>query len=191
MLQFSASVAAEIAAGTARGFICVLIKDASDTVLLASTSHFADVTLGDTITYVSDDNIITVEPPQFNTTVDREEYRITIVGEGLDADADLVGCKMEVRLCFQNSSTGLPYTDLSDTVLFYKGRVSGKAGEFDTEDLGSLQYSIKGASPMMALEMTGGIYLSRDFIRSISPLDSCCDEIYQGSAALVLKWGRL
>ena len=191
MLSFSPSVSAEIEAGTASGFICVLISDMNDTVVLASTSHFADVELSDGVTYVADDNIISVEPPSFDTTVDREEYKIVIAGTGLDANQDLVGCKMEVRLCFINSSTGAPYSDLSDTLLFYKGKVSGKSGEFDTQDQGSLQYTIGGASPMMALEMTGGIYLSRDFVRSISPDDSCCDEIYQGSSALVLKWGRL
>lgn len=191
MLQFSASVAAEIAAKTAKGFLCVLVKDSSDTVLLASTTYYDTVTLSDGIDYEPDDNVISVDPPQLSTTVDREEYKIVLDGAALDANLDLVGCILEVRLCFLNTTTGLPYTDLADTLLFYRGRVSGKAAEFDTSELGSYQHTVSGASPMMALEMTGGMYLSRDFIRSMHPDDSCCDEIYQGSSALVLKWGRL
>lgn len=191
MLQFSSPIAAEIAAGTARGFITILIKSGVGATLLATTTHYAAVTLSDGITYLADDNIISIDPPQLSSTVDREEYKIVVDGAAMDADLDLVGCSLEVRLCFVNTATGLPYTTLADTLLFYKGKVSGKSAEFETESAGSYQFTVKGASPMMALDMIGGMYLSRDSIRSMSPEDSCCDEIYQGSSALVLKWGRL
>jgi len=191
MLQFSPNIAKEIKANKARGFFTVLVKNDVGTIKFASTTHYNNITLSDGIEYVSDDQVISVEAPNLNTTVDREEYKITIAGGDFDLNDDWVGCKFEVRYGCLNSETNLPYTDLVDTLIFYKGKVNGKAGEYDLEELGSAIFTISGASPMMALEMTGGLYLSRDFVRGRTPKDGCADEIQQGSSSLVLKWGRI
>jgi hypothetical protein len=42
----------------------------------------------------------------------------------------------------------------------------------------------------MSLEMKSGILLTKDSVRKRNPKDSCCDTLYDGSATLVLKWGK-
>lgn len=195
MREFSSNILTEMNTRNARSFFCMYIKDALNNVILASTTHVHDVTLDDGITYVSDDRLIAVEPPQISTTVDREEYKITIAGidfiDTIGTEGDLVGCDIQVALCFINSTTGLPYVNEIDRLVFYKGKLSFVAAEIDTSEQGEATFSIGGASPMMALEMSKGIYLSRDYMRSKNENDSCCDTIYEGSSALVLKWGRI
>ncbi len=194
MLQFSANVTNEIGSGRSKALICVHIIDNLNDIKYAATTYYNNVTLSNGVTYLADDTLVSVEPPQFNTSVDREQYKITVAGSDfldlIGTEGDLVGCRLFVYLVFINSVTGTPFLDMVDALPFYIGRVDGISGELETGEIGSELYIIKGASPMMALEMSKGLFLSRDFVRGRYPGDTSCDTIYEGSGSLVLKWGR-
>jgi hypothetical protein len=194
MLQFSSNIVSEISSGNARALFCVHIKKTDGTLIYASTSYYNDVTLSNGVTYIADDTLISVQPPQFSTTVDRDQFKISIAGENfmntIGDSGDLVGCKLEVYLCFINSATGTPYTNMPDTLPFYIGRLDGISAELETDEIGSEIFTINAASPMMALEMHKGVFLSREAIRARSPNDSCADAVYEGSGSLMYRWGR-
>jgi len=193
MLTFDTEIVDEILAGTAKAFFCVHIKNEIGTLIFASTTHWADVTLTNGVTYEADDSVISVEPPQFSTTVDREQYKVVVANDVkalISTYGDMVGCRFAVYLVFIDAATGQARTDINKALPFYIGRIDGITGEYETGEVGTELYSIRAASPMMALEMNKGVFLSRDFIRSVTPNDSCADTVYQGSGSLILRWGR-
>jgi len=194
MLLFSPRVRQLIADGRARVFYTLHLLNADGTVFRASTTHFSSVKLGNDITYVADDFIVSVDPPKISSNVDREQYRVTLADpdfqSAADAENGLVGKKMEARLGFLDPDTGLPLTDLADTFVVYKGRVDGMTSTISTDEVGESLFDMTGASPMVSLDMSKGIFLSRDSIRARDKEDACCDKIYNGSSSLVLKWGR-
>jgi len=194
MILFSPTIQALIASGNAQAFYLLLIQNEDLSIYKASTTLFTEVTMSNGITYESDDYIVSVDPPKLDTVVDREQYKLTLADpnflSGEDAENGLMGKFMECRFGFFNKSTGEIYTDLADTFMVYGGRVDGGAFSIDTNEIGDSTFTIAGSSPMAALEMRKGIYLSRDYIRNKNPKDSCCDQIHEGSGSLVLKWGR-
>jgi len=194
MLLFSPRVRQLIADGRARAFFCLHLLNADLSVYRASTTHYNTVKLGNDITYAADDFIVSVDPPKISSNVDREQYRVTLADPefqgAADAENGLVGKRMEVRLCFLDPDTNLPLTDIEDTFIVYKGRVDGMTSNVSTEEVGESLFDMTGASPMVSLDMSKGTYLSRDVMRARDPEDSSCDKIYNGSGALVLKWGR-
>jgi hypothetical protein len=153
------------------------------------------VTLDNSITYEADGYILTVDPPRMNTTVDREQYKITMADPefvlAADADNGMVGKLVEVRLCFVDPDTGLPLTALEDSLVVYKGKLDGVSLSVDTADIGESVIEYSCASPLVSLEQKNGYYMSREFMRGINPTDSCCDAIYEGAGSLTFKWGRI
>jgi hypothetical protein len=194
MIEFSNTVKEIIADGKAEAFFCVYILNNDSSVFRASTSHTNNVTLSNGITYVADDFLVNVEPPQQSSNVDREKYKITVCDSTFQsaalAENGLVGKRIEIRLGFMNPDTGLPLTSLSDTIIAYKGRLESLTGEINTEEVGEIQFVFTCTSPIMSLDMTRGIYMSKDYIRGRNPNDACADEIYVGNTPLLQKWGR-
>jgi hypothetical protein len=85
---------------------------------------------------------------------------------------------------------GQPYLNASDTFIVYKGRVESVAYAIDTQEIGEAKINITGSSPIVNLDQKNAIYLSRDYIRKQNASDSCCDQIFEGSGTLALKWGK-
>lgn len=85
---------------------------------------------------------------------------------------------------------GQPYLDAMDTFSAYKGRIESCAYDIDTRELGQVKLTITGSSPIVNLDQKRSIYLSRDYIRKQNGTDSCCDQIYEGSGMITLKWGK-
>lgn len=162
--------------------------------LVASTTHYMDVTLPNGVTYISDGLILSMDSPSLSSSVDRTQYKVVLadpnLGDMSAYQSGLVGCELETRLCFVDQETGQPYLATEDSFIVYKGMVDGVSYEIDTKELGEVRVTITGSSPIANLDQKRSIYLSRDSIRKRNSADSCCDQIYQGSGALVLKWGR-
>jgi hypothetical protein len=194
MRQLSSNVVALIANETISSFYMVLVRHYNDGMIhFNTTSHFADVTLSNGITYLADGKLKSADPPQLNTTVDREQYKVILAdpafADGALLGQGLVGKVMEVRVGFINPATGLPYTDIADTFVSYKGRINSAAYLVDTEE-GSVDLELVGVSPLISLDMVKGYYLSRDFVRQKDATDSSFDAVYEGSSAVILKWGK-
>ena len=166
--------------------------------------------------YISDDSIISVDLPSLSTNVDREQYKIVVSANNLlnaaptidintknisltnkefgqlaNTQNMLIGRGIEGRIGFINTTTGMPFTKLSDTILIYKGTIESIGYLIKTQEMGESLLQITGSSPMRNLDLKSGLYLSKDYIRQVNLNDSCCDQIYEGSGAVTLKWGRI
>lgn len=194
MLLFSTKVRQIIADGKGRVFFFLHITNGDGSLFRASTTHHSPFTMANGITYLADDYIIGVDAPQLTTTVDREQYKITLADPDFSnaaaAESGLIGKKLEARLGFIDPDTGLPLSAMEDSFVVYKGRIDGMGATINTEEIGESTFVMSCASPMVSLDMKKGVYLSRDFVRSRNAADASCDKIYNGSGALVLKWGK-
>lgn len=194
MRQLSANVVAALTGADLETFYTIRIADKNDTVVFTSTTHHSNVTLSNGHLFEANGLIVSVDPPQLSTTVDREQYKVGIADpaflQGSMAENGLIGKKLEVRIGFIDPTTGLPYTNVNDTFLVYKGRIDGTAYKVSTQEYGESVLMITGTSPILSLDMKKGIFLSRDAVRQRNVNDSSCDQLYEGSGSVVLKWGR-
>jgi hypothetical protein len=197
MRQFSAPVAALFADSDVEleTIFLVRITDASGAIVISTTTHFNNVTLSNGWVYEANALLMSADPPQLSTVVDREQYKLIIADPdfitGSYAESGLIGKLLDVRVGFIDPATGLPMTTLTDTFVVYKGRVDGSNFQIDTKELGECLLQITGTSPILSLDMAKGIYLSRDAVRGRHPADTCCDDIYEGSNTSTSKWGKI
>lgn len=193
MISFSTAVIEILAQPTIEAFYLVRIMDGS-TEIYSTTSYFRDIALSNGVTYYSDGRLVSVDAPQLSSTVDRELYRIAIADPEFNsaesADSGLVGKQAEVRLCFVSHITKLPLTNVWDSPIVYKGTIEGTNYTIETAGVGESVLSLSCSSPMADLDLRRPIYLSKDTVSSRNPLDTCCDQIYEGSGQLTLKWGK-
>lgn len=194
MIQFSNNVINLINSNTASAFFILKITNIDGSVFKATTTHYHDVTMSDSIIYLSDDYIIAVDPPRLDSNVDRDQYKLTLADPSFlniaAFDNILLGKTLELRLCFMDTFTNTILTNLNDTFVVYRGKVDGMTVTISTEEVGSAELVVTCASPMFSLEMSRGIYLSNDYIKSLDATDDCCSQLYQGSGSIVLRWGR-
>jgi hypothetical protein len=201
MISFSANVLNALSQETIEAFYMVRILNYDSSIMHSTTNHFADIQLKNNgvdlvnYSYPSDATLITVDPPQMNTNVDREQYKITLADPTLSKLAavrnNLVGKTLEGRLGFINLVTGLPYLEIADCPIVYKGRIDGISYLIKTSEIGENLLQITGSSPMRNLDLKKSLFLSRDSIREKNVNDSSCDQIYEGSGAITLKWGKI
>lgn len=193
MISFSTAVVEILSQPTIESFYLVRIMNGV-TELYSTTSYFRNITLSNGVTYYSDGRLLSVDAPQLSSTVDRELYRIAIAdpdfNSGAAADAGLIGKQAEVRLCFVSHSTKMPLTSVADCPTVYKGTVEGTSYSIETAGVGESVLSLSCSSPMADLDLRRPIYLSKDTTSSRNPLDTFCDQIYEGSGQLTLKWGK-
>jgi hypothetical protein len=191
MIEFSSTVVQMLSNPTIEGFYLVDLQSG----LYRTTSYIRDITLSNGVTYLSDGKLISVDPPQLSSVVDREIYRISIADpdftSGASAESGLIGKTIEVRLGFINQSTKLPELNIADTVLIYKGTVEGTGYSIDTATVGSSVLNVTCSSPMSDLDYRRPLYTTKDAMRSRDPTDTSCDQIYEGSGQLQLKWGKV
>jgi hypothetical protein len=195
MRKLSSNITALMQSGeTAETIYLIRITDKIGTLVYADTTHTSDVTLSNGFVYPANGNLVSADPPQQSTTVDREQYKIVIADPemllGALAESNFVGKRLEVRIGFLNPNTGLPYTTVDDTFIIYAGSVDSASYKVSTEEYGESLFQVSGVSPIVSLDMKRGLYLSKDAVRQRNPQDSCCDQIYEGSGTSVLKWGK-
>ena len=159
----------------------------------AITTHPANLLINGT-TYVASGNIMSLDPPQVTTSVDRELYKIVLsdpsFSEGAEADANMIGFDAEVRMGFLNASTKLPMTNVSQTLLMYSGVIENVSYAIKSSEKGESLFQITCSSPLADLELKRAMYCSRDYVKGRHPDDTSCDQVYGGSGILQLKWGK-
>lgn len=191
MIQFSEKVKQILSQPTIEAFYLVDV----DSGLYRTTSFFRDITLSNGVTFSNDGRLLSVDPPQLSSTVDREIYKISIAdpdfNSGDSADRGLIGKLVEVRIGFVNQATNLPETNIVDTVLVYRGKIDGTSYIVNTNTIGEAVLNVTCSSPMADLDLRKPIYTTKDAARSREPSDTSCDQIYEGSGQLTLKWGKV
>jgi hypothetical protein len=159
------------------------------------TTHYTDITLSNGNTYLGNSSLVAVDPPRINSTVDREAYSLIFADSSFidesSFEGGLVGIPVEIRLGLIDPNTMQPLTALADTIIVYSGTVDNISYAIDTNDIGNAEITVTCASPMNNLEMKKVFYGSKTFVRErIDPDDSAFDQVYEGSNAIRLKWGK-
>lgn len=157
-----------------------------------TTSYFTDITY-DSQLYLSDGKLLSADPPRLSAVVDRELYKIVLADPEYalgSLTTNIVGDNFEVRLIFNDPTTGNPYLNPADTILLYKGTVDSNAYAIDTNNAGEVAISISGSSPMADLDLSRPFYTGKEFIRNISNNDTSFDQVYDGSGNVNLRWGK-
>lgn len=167
-----------------------------------STTHTSQIVVGGN-TYVSDGLVLKIDPIRLTSTVDREQFSIIIVDptfamagiiepgtNPLTSTGSLTGISLGIDLGFIDISTGVPSVTSADYITIYSGTIDTWAYASDVANRGSVGFKITGTSPMNNLDQKQFIEISKQAIRAKNPADSCADNIYDGSLALTLRWGK-
>ena len=160
-----------------------------------TTSYADDIIMSNGERYISNGYLSAVDPPRMSSSVDRQQYVITLADVdtefGLVSEIGMVGRAAKVLIGFVDQGTGIPDTNIENTITMYKGRADSTGYKAETSEIGSNDYVIKCTSPMGDLDAAKPFYTSRDFIQSINPEDTAFDQLYEGAGKVNLKWGRV
>jgi len=194
MIKLTALQQSLLAQSVVRSFYTIKIEAPSTT--LKMSTFYREFTLSTGDTYTPNCPLVEVQPPQISSSVDREQFSISLADpafeSGLLAEAGLIGSKIEIRIVFLDISNDLPYSDINESLIVYKGQIDAVSYKIDNAEIGSVLYTISCASPMAKLDMAKPYYTSKTFIReNVLSTDSSFDQIYQGSGSVRLKWGKL
>jgi len=193
MIQLSTKLAEVLAMDVIETFLMVQVKSKSGDIKYNTTTYFSNITLSDGREYLGDGSLVSVDPPQISSSVDREQYKVTLADPDFDAGSTLdtlLGHKAEVRAGFVDSVTGYPLLNLEDTLIIYAGDIDQAAISANVGEHGEVLLQLTCASPMGDLDLKKQIYLSKDEVRKRDINDTCCDQIYVGSGKFLLKWGK-
>jgi hypothetical protein len=201
-MSFSSTVQGYLSGGTIEAFYLLRILNSNGSKIYSSNSCFCDITLtssgvslGSDYLYSSNSSLKSVDLPQLSTSVDREQYKISIITNPTNPQMDLsttnlIGKTLETRIGFINTSTGIPDMAIENTIIVYRGRIESAGYTYESSDIGESTLQLSGSSPIVNLDQKNGLYLSRDSIKHLNANDTCCDQIYESSSAITLKWGK-
>jgi hypothetical protein len=188
MIQLSERIAALLSQPVLNTFICLQIGD------MRITTYSHNITLYDsTNPYIKSKLIEAIERPQMTAVINRDLYSITLADSGRELasmfDAGLNGAQAVVHLCFVDYYTGEPEVD--ETFIIYKGIVESHSYDIDTSEQGELLATVTFSNLMAQLDATKPYYTSKNFVDQIRPGDTSYDQVYEGSGAISLAWGKI
>lgn len=197
MISFTDNIKSVLNNDSIEYFSMVRIESSPGVNLYATTTYYNDIQLlpvSATYHYVADGTLLAADPPQNTSTVDREQYKVAFADpfntKRGDIESSLVGKIIECRLGFVDPVTSQPFLNIEDTIVVYRGRVDGASISIKAGSLGESIVQITGSSPMRNLDMKKPYYISKERVHQRNPNDTSCDQIYEGSGALIVKWGR-
>lgn len=193
MRQLSENIRYEATVGNLDPF--VLLRIWNDTEQLhASTTLNTNYTYAG-VTYAKNSPLISLEAPKLSSTVDRSEFKLSIADPsfefGNNFESNLTGARMQVTVGFINSRNGQAYTGADEFLIAYRGRVAATVYQIEAGDDKSITLNIAAASPMFDLDRKRGIRINKTAYRARYPNDSACDQQFDGSAKIVLRWGKI
>jgi len=175
------------------------IYDNVEYIIYSSTTFYRDIQLKQGTTflakhnYIADGKILAIDPPGLDGKVDRELYKVVLSDPGLEilefAETGLVGYTLEIRFGFLDENK-LPLIDIENTVIIYKGLIEGVSALMSASEFGEVKIEIKGSSPITNLDFKNSVYLNKEERAKSHPEDTCCDELFQGSKSITIRWGR-
>lgn len=154
-------------------------------------TYTSDITLGSDV-YTGYGPVFNVDAPRMDSVVDRDLYKIALTDEGFSLgalyDTNFTGAEAEVRACLVDYYTGVPETNLDDTVLVYRGIIESFNYEIDTSEQGRVLSTISCSNPMADLDSVRVYYTSKDFLKQVNPNDTAYNQIFAGSEGVSLVW---
>lgn len=178
----------------------VMVSITATMLTRRDTSLPFDVTFDGT-TYTSDNGLVSVEPPRLSTVVDRAVYKITYADEDFSMKAaftnGIVGAPVTVYIGFINTTSyilngvnpGHPLLSTDDVLIGYRGVIDSYGYSSGTES--GILAAFECSSPMSDLGLLRAFYTSQDSLRQFSPTDTAFNQVYAGSKAISLLWGKV
>jgi len=179
-------------------YFLVMIELASGTIYHTSTPM--DITISGLGVFSADNALMSIDSPRLSTVVDREVYKLTYSDNNFAFRAlfetGIIGTPVTVYVGFYNTLDielggalpGQPLENIEDLVIAYKGFVDSHGHATDVED--QVTAVIECSSPMASLDLVKPFYTSRDSLRQLNSQDSSFDDVYNGSKAINLLWGK-
>jgi hypothetical protein len=187
MIEFSSNILALLANPVVETVNLVRIGD------YYTTDFYRNIQLSDNSEYIADGRLISVQTPRLSSVVDSSEYSVVLADPDLSFGAlaeTLVGKVFEARICFINTTTNAPLTNINDTILSYAGKVGNTLYSKNTNPYGEILFEVRGNSPMANFEMVRTFHTTRDFLSKLNPSDKAFEQVYDGSGAVRMRWGR-
>jgi hypothetical protein len=157
------------------------------------TNYFKNVDFGGD-TYVADGYLKDVDLPQLGSIVDRQQFKITFSDASLDfgvhANNNLVGKIAKIYVVFLDDVTNQPRLEPENVLVSNDSAVDGVSYSINTASVGEALFTVTCSSPMMDLDASAPFYTSADFYNKNYPGDTCCEQIYEGSSMISLRWGK-
>ena len=198
MKTFSSNIQSVIGLDNLSIFYLVQLDYKTGTIY--HTNSPMDIDVAGYATFSSDNELLGIDAPKMSSVVDREAYKITYSDNSSSLrtkfELGIVGTSVTVFIGFYNTSAaaiggvqpGLPFTAYTDLVIAYKGFIDSHGYTTDVE--GAITAVLECSSPMASLDLTKPLYTSRDAMRQINTSDSSFDDVYTGSKAINLLWGK-
>jgi hypothetical protein len=143
-------------------------------------------------TYLPDGRLMEVDPPEIDSIVDRQSFTIALADPQKDLYAEtdnIMGKEVYVFVMPFNAVTG--EKESSGVVLAHSGVVTGMPFEFGLGSLGQVVCKLQCTSPIVNVDASRPFYGSHDFYMRNFPDDDSFIQVYQGSAQINSKWGRV
>jgi hypothetical protein len=189
MIQLSDNVRLILSEPTVRMFTMVSVGD------YKVTDYFNSITLNNGDYFLSDGRLLGIDPPAMTTSVDRQQYKISFADDdnffgAMFEEVGYSGLPTFVRVGLLDPYSGLPRTDVNDTIMIYKGRMDNGGYSFNTESVGDATFTVNCTSPMGALDLIKTFYTTKDAYLNSYPEDTSFSQVYEGSGQITLKWGK-
>ena len=189
MIKFSQRIVTMLAKPVIEAFYMVNIDKGKSCM----SSHHSDVLFNGDL-YRSDAQVVSVDPPQQTTVVDRQQFRVTVSDPTMEygalAETGLVGIPISVYIAFVDVDTGQPILDNDAVITVYRGRIDGTKYSLETNEQGKSLFEIACTSPMGDLDATRVLRITQDFMDKNYPGDSSFSQVYQGTGNIYLRWGK-
>jgi hypothetical protein len=198
MRKTSSNIKTILSGGGVGGFL--LLKLITPSITYYHTSAPFDINISGLGTFISNNNLISVEAPKLSNIVDRSTYKVSYTDPDFSFrglfDNGLVGSSIEIYIGFYNSTDtilgsalpGEPLLDFEDIIPIYIGIVDSH-GYSTTQD-NEVIMALECSSPMANLNMTKAIFTSQDSIRQVNPNDTAFDQVFVGAKAVNFLWGK-
>jgi hypothetical protein len=158
------------------------------------TTHASNIVYGGD-TYYSDGRILSTDSISLSSVVDRDTFKVALADPSLTMVSELDSTE-HGSLTGADAYLNAGYLDsnsqpiLTAVLPIYIGTVEAWGLTADTTNKGSITIGITFSSPMNNLDQKRFIELSKQAVRARNPADSCCDQLYEGSSAMTLRWGK-
>jgi len=145
------------------------------------------------VIYTKDCLVMGVQPPQVDSSLDKNRFKITLVDNNnlLNSELEsLVGAPAHVYLGAADPDTGQPILDEKEIFNMYTGSIDGISVQYDTNEFGSQTITAELTNPFHNLDKKKTFYSTRKELRERARNDSAFDQVYTGSTNIMLRWGK-
>lgn len=196
MIELSQTISNILEGYTLNFFYLVSIRETDH---YTSASH--DILMENGITYISDGGLFSVESPRMSSTVDRASYKIAFTDPTFAMksyfESGATGDKITVRLGFYNTlgeivdgvEPGDYFPQMANTIVAYQGVVDSHMYDINIAE-GSSIATIEGSSPMADLDLVKSFFTNKESMKIRNPDDTAFRDVFSGSGAISLKWGK-